>query len=111
MRVEKSVQRDVTVLSLIGELDGVTAAEVYTEIQAGLPQHGDLLLDLGGMTYVSSAGLRVLLLVYRQARLRRQRLALAAIPPDVYDVMSATGFLDSVHVAETVQAGLEALRR
>ncbi|GAB7044717.1 MULTISPECIES: anti-sigma factor antagonist [Catenuloplanes] len=111
MRVEKSVQRDVTILSLIGELDGMTAAEVYTDIQADLPERGDLLLDLGHMTYVSSAGLRILLLVYRQARLRRQRLALAAVPPDVHAVMSATGFLDSVHVAESVQDGLEAFGR
>ncbi len=111
MRVEKSVQGDVTVLSLIGELDGMTAIEVNTDIQADLPERGDLLLDLSRMTYVSSAGLRILLLVYRQARLRRQRLALAEIPPDVHAVLSATGFLGSVQVVDTVQAGVEVLRR
>jgi anti-anti-sigma factor len=111
MLVESSTHEDVTVIALIGELDRVTAAEAGTGLTARLPDRGGLLLDLSRMSYLSSAGLRVLLLVYRQARMKRLRLAVACVPPDVRDVMAATGFLDAFLVAETVEAGLAALRQ
>lgn len=56
------------------------------------------MLDLGEMTYLSSAGLRVLLLAYRRAQESGARIVLVDLPPDVREVMSATGFLDFFEV-------------
>ena len=75
-----------------------------------VPEAPRILLDLSRTSYLSSAGLRVLLLVYRQAQHSGSVLALAGLGDDVREVMSATGFLDFFTVADTVEHGLEALR-
>ncbi|MEU1289230.1 STAS domain-containing protein [Kitasatospora sp. NPDC005856] len=111
MHVEKYMRGAVTVLVLKGELDSVTAAEAHTGLMDLLPVGGRVLLDLSEVSYISSAGLRVLLLVYREARHKDVPLALAGVPAEARVVMSATGFLDAFVVADTVAEGVEALGR
>src|SRR5438093_13076958 len=109
MEIEKHMLGAVTVIALDGELDSRTAPRVHEQLDSLVPERGLVLIDLSCMSYMSSAGLRVLLLVYRQAQRNGARLALACAPPDVRDIMSATGFLDFFTVADTVEAGVAAL--
>src|SRR3954451_24293376 len=111
MLVEKAMHGPVTVVSLVGDLDSVTAAQVQTELTGLIPDDGRMLLDLGRVSYISSAGLRVLLLLYRQARQRNLRLLLADVPPAMREVLTATGFIDAFLVTDTVEAGVLELRR
>ncbi|WP_116201236.1 STAS domain-containing protein [Amycolatopsis circi] len=111
MELEKYMRGRVTVLAIEGELDSATAAEARTRISELVPSDGAALLDLGGMTYTSSAGLRVLLLIYRQVQESGVPLALARLTPDVAEVMTGTGFIDFFTVVDTVDDGVEALTR
>lgn len=110
MELEKYMRGQVTVLALEGELDSATSADARKRISELVPADGAALLDLGGMTYMSSAGLRVLLLIYRQVRESGVPLALARLNPDVAEVMSGTGFIDFFTVTDSVDAGVEALK-
>jgi len=49
---------------------------------------------MSAISLLTSAGLRTLLLVHRQAANTGKPLALAAVPSGVQDVMEVTGFLD-----------------
>jgi anti-sigma B factor antagonist len=109
MEFEKYMRGRVTVLALEGELDSTTSADARARVTELVPSEGAVLLDLGRMTYMSSAGLRVLLLVYRQAREAGVQMALARLTPDVAEVMSETGFLDFFTVVDSVDDGVEAL--
>ncbi len=62
------------------------------------------MLDFGKMTYMSSAGLRVLLLTHRRAEHSGGRIVLTRLSPEVREVMSATGFLDYFAVAGSEDA-------
>ncbi len=109
MQLEKRTQGDVAVITLDGILDSGTAQAVQTDLDQLIPNQGKVLLDLGKMSYMSSAGLRVLLLAYRRALASGATLALARLPADVREVMTATGFLGFFAVSDTVEEGLEAL--
>jgi anti-sigma B factor antagonist len=109
MRLHTEVRDDVTVIALDGSLDSRTAPQTQQEIEALFPDHGLVLLDLSGTTYMSSAGLRVLLLMYRRAQTGAARLALTGVPEEVHDIMAATGFLDFFTVAGSVEDGVKAL--
>jgi len=61
------------------------------------------------VSYLSSAGLRMLLLLYRQTQARRSRIALVGLSEEIRDTMSATGFLDYFVTAENVEEGRKAL--
>jgi anti-sigma B factor antagonist len=72
-------------------------------------EQGQVLLDFSRMSYMSSAGLRVLLLIYRRSERTGARLALACVPGEVQSVLAATGFLSFFHVATTVEDGVAVL--
>jgi anti-sigma B factor antagonist len=107
MQLEKYMLSDVTVIALDGSLDSGTAPRVQEDLEELVPDDGLVLLDLSKMSYMSSAGLRVLLLVYRQAQRSGAHVALAAVPADVHEVLAATGFLDFFTVADSVEAAVE----
>ncbi|MFZ1642197.1 MAG: anti-sigma factor antagonist [Candidatus Contendobacter sp.] len=111
IEVEVSTQGGVTVVTVAGEIDGGSAPGLQARILSLLQQDGSLILDLGGVTYMSSAGLRVLLLLYRQAVSRNGRVALAGVAETIKDTMAVTGFLKFFVVADTVDQALTTLQQ
>ena len=70
---------------------------------------GKILLDLTSLDYMSSAGARLLLLIYRQITQNSGDVLLAGLNTEIEDMLSATGFLDYFKVATTVDDGLAML--
>jgi anti-sigma B factor antagonist len=87
-----------TVVAIAGELDSSSSATLRDRLLPLIPDNGQVSLDLSGLTYISSAGLRTLLLVYRQATNRGTEVTLTGIQDEVRFVMSATGFLNLFNV-------------
>ena len=109
MHIAEYTRGPATVVELAGEFDSLTAPASRDEL-VRLASSGDpLLLDLTKTSYMSSAGLRVLLLVYRQATGSGTPVALVGLPQLIHDVMAATGFIDFFTIADTVEDGLDVL--
>lgn len=100
----------VTVVALTGDLDGRTAPDVQTRLLPLIPERGKMLLDMTGVPYMSSAGLRTMLLLYRHAQSVDSDIAVVGLSEELRDMMSATGFLDFFVLSDDVDAGVEALR-
>lgn len=99
----------VMVVELTGEIDGSTAPKAQAGILEAVPKGGALLLDASGLTYMSSAGLRMLLSVYRTLTGNNARIVLVGLNEEIRDTMSATGFLDFFTTCETRDQGLATL--
>jgi anti-anti-sigma factor len=67
------------------------------------------LLDLSGVHYMSSAGLRVLVLALRQCQQQQGELVLAELPPFLHKVFKITHFDALFEVYATVPVALEHL--
>lgn len=102
---------DATVVTLRGDLDGKTAPIANEELVPLCREGVKLVLDMGEVTYMSSAGLRLMLMLYRQTRAAQGDLVLVGLSEDLKDTMAATGFLSYFTTAETVEAGLTAANR
>jgi anti-sigma B factor antagonist len=100
----------VKLLRISGDIDGKTAPEVQEMILANLEPGGRMLIDMGGVGFMSSAGLRVLLTTYRRSSQSQARIVLVGIREEIQETMSATGFLGFFTIYETVESGLEALK-
>ncbi|GGJ52078.1 anti-sigma factor antagonist [Deinococcus roseus] len=109
MEISSSTVDGVVVAQIIGDIDGKTAPIVQQKVVSLIPDGGKILLDMGQVEYMSSAGLRMLLLVYRQAQSKGSKIALSGLSEDIADTMSATGFLDYFVTSTTVEEGLQAL--
>lgn len=73
-------------------LDTVTSAKEQQGIMALLEKSKTIALDLSRCTYVSSAGLRVMLCAFKAAKAKEGRIDLVGVSDEIRDVMSMTGF-------------------
>ena len=109
MTVDVKSLKGVTVVSLDGEVDGKTAPEVQEKILPLLEPGSKVLLDMSKVTYMSSAGLRMLLSVYRQVTAKKGSVVLAGVAEEIRDTMSVTGFLKFFLIHGSVEEGVKAL--
>jgi anti-sigma B factor antagonist len=110
VNVEARTVDDAVVVTLVGELDGKTAPGVQQQIAPLIPDAGQVVIDMRAVGFMSSAGLRMMLLLYRHALGKDTRIALVGLSDDIRDTMSATGFLDFFVVSDTLESGLERLK-
>ncbi len=97
----------VTVLSLKGSIDAMTAPKI-TEFIQGQVAKGNIKLvaDLEGVDYTSSAGLRVLLGAIKDTRSQGGDLRLVGVQPDVLKVLSLSGFTNILKMFDNVDAAV-----
>jgi len=68
-----------------------------------------VILDMSKVDYLSSAGLRLLLLIYREFAAKKGRLVLLGVSEDIQTVMLHTGFLNFFTLAGSRAEALKAL--
>jgi anti-anti-sigma factor len=87
------------VLHAAGPVDGNTAAELQEPLlRAAEAPTGAVELDLAEVSYMSSAGLRVLLLAAKALQKRGERLRLVNVPPQIYNVLNLAGFTSFIDI-------------
>ena len=111
MEISYKIVATVQVIAMRGELDAKTAPDVQVQVLTLAGANEDILLDMRQVTYVSSAGLRMLLLLYRKLSSSESRLALVGLSELVRDTMETTGFLTHFATYSQLDEGLQALRR
>jgi anti-anti-sigma factor len=93
MEIVEQKNGDVLTLGLKGRLDGVTSKgveqKVLGHIDAGERR---LIFDLAGLEYVSSIGLRVLMLAAKRLRAVNGKLAVCELQPPIAKVFEISGF-------------------
>jgi anti-sigma B factor antagonist len=109
MNLETSEENGIGTARLEGSLDGKTAPEVREQLKPFLAAHDKLILDLTKVDYLSSAGLRLLLLLYRELSARKGKLVLLGVSEDIRTVMSHTGFLNFFTLAGSEEEAVLAL--
>jgi len=101
MNVAISEENGIGTARLEGSLDRKTAPEVREQLRPFLAVNPKLILDLTKVDYLSSAGLRLLLLLYRELAGRKGKLVLVGVSEDIRTVMSHTGFLNLFTLANS----------
>jgi anti-sigma B factor antagonist len=109
MEINVRTMQGATVLELRGELTAKTAPDAEQRILAEAQPAGKLLLDMTGVPYMSSAGLRVLLMVYRKVSGKGGRAVLVGLSEDLANTLSNTGFLDFFTHKDSLEAGIAEL--
>jgi anti-anti-sigma factor len=83
------------VITVRGEVDLATAPELESCVQQALVAAGDsVLLDLGGLTFIDSSGLRVLVALSNHARAKGAAISLRNVPRHAERVLDLTGLAE-----------------
>ena len=99
--MELNVVRDGgTVVVGAGErIDGTNAREFQSALEAAIEETDRaVILDLADLTYISSAGLRVILLIAKTLRKRNADLILCSLSDPIREVFEISGFYKIIPV-------------
>jgi len=111
--LSKSSLADVTIAAPTGQIDHPNAQRLQEALAPILDElavnKGSLLLDFGGVEYISSMGLRVLMMAAKRTRSHGGRIAVAALQPAVAEIFEIARFKHVLEGFLSVRAALEAL--
>jgi anti-sigma B factor antagonist len=110
MEINISNIDSVQIATLDGDIDASVAPEVSEKILPLATENGQIIVDMTKVPYMSSAGLRTLLSMYRQVSANQAKLILVGLSEDIKDTMSVTGFLDFFEVCESVDEAIAKLK-
>lgn len=106
------LEHDVTEVSIIGRLDGVTMPDLEQrlEIECFGRQHYRLAFNLEKLDYISSAGLRVMLLALKKTTAMKGKLVLYGLSSSVQEIFNLSGFSSIYNIVSTREEALAQLQ-
>ena len=93
MTIEIKKSAAETIIEIVGRLDTTTAPALDKAINEEIGDTKNLVLDVAGMEYISSAGLRVLLGAQKKMQ-KIGSMKVINVCEEVMDVFEMTGFAD-----------------
>jgi anti-sigma B factor antagonist len=111
MELNITTVTQITVVEIAGNIDAKTVTEVQERIAPLILAGCKLLLDMRRVTYMSSAGMRMLLTTYREVSATNGILGVVGLSEEIRDTMDAIGFLRYFSIYETVDAGMAVLNQ
>lgn len=109
MDVKISSTDKIVTISVEGSIDSNTAGDLQAQIMEKVVESQNVLLDFSKVDFVSSAGLRVLLMIYRQIKSKNGKVVLVGVSEEIHDVMSMTGFVYFFEITDTIENALKTL--
>ena len=93
MTIEIKKGAEATIIGIAGRLDTMTAPTLDKTINEDIGDTKNLVLDLKGLEYISSAGLRVLLSAQKKMQ-KIGSMKVVNVCEAIMDVFEMTGFAD-----------------
>ena len=101
MSITKTVENQETVISLSGRLDSNTSADFQKELEpvweAG---DTDIVINMEELNYISSAGLRILLLAEKKCKANKRHLTIKGANQSICEIFDITGFSGILTIVE-----------
>jgi len=97
MNIKVTQNEEITTIALSGRLDTTASPTLQDALIPKLGYKKHVVLDLAKLDYISSAGLRVLLLGEKTAKAQSGKQTLTNVSPEVMGVFEMTGFSNILH--------------
>ncbi len=105
---DKGIERDAKIIAVRGRIDGTSADDLQKQLLEWIGQgHIKMIVDMGELDYISSAGLRSILVASKDVKSKNGKLMLCALKSSVKEVFDISGFNLIIPIYESVEAALE----
>ena len=98
MEIKKEKLDGKVVIRLFGRLDTASAPVLQDNLMPEFSSKAQVELDFGEVSYVSSAGLRVILMASKAAKSNSGKFTLINVSDDVNEILQMTGFADILEI-------------
>ena len=110
MEIIQKEENGIVSIAIKGRLDADSSAEAEKVVKDALGGATNrLLFNLGGLEYLSSAGLRVLLSAAKEMRRREGKIVLCALNEFVKEIFEVSGFQSLIPITDSIESGIETL--
>ena len=92
MTIGKTIENGKLTLALEGKLSVSTAPQLQEMLIPVFDEAKEVVLDFTKLAYVSSAGLRVLLIGYETAQAKGAKMTVSGVSDEIMDTLEITGF-------------------
>ncbi len=93
MELDQKIVDNIPIISVSGRIDATTSKDLETALNSLIEQNNNnLVIDLAGVEYISSVGLRVMLSALKKVRPKQGDVKLVSLQPFVREVFEITGF-------------------
>lgn len=101
------------VINVTGRVDGMNTREFRSGLEQTTRSYDGpaIVLDFESLSYISSAGLRVILLVAEAMNRRSKKLALCSLPSAILEIIQTTGFDNIIDVYMSRSSAIEAVKQ
>ena len=110
MNITKRMDGLVKIIEFDGSLDYESSQTVHDTVVPEIQDSGKVVLDMSHCVYVASSGMRALVVFAKQSALVGCRTVLAGVQPQVWDVISLTGFEDVLESYPDTAAAVLAMK-
>lgn len=111
LEITDTTEQGIAIVQLTGRLDGSTSAQAdkfLADLDTAKPGVS-ILIDATQLEYMSSAGLRVLLMAAKRAKAADSSIAMANPQQGVKQVLEISGFTSILDIHPSREEGLKAL--
>ena len=98
MTISTAKENGTLTLSLEGRLDTTTAPQLQEVLIPAFDEVNDVNLDFVKLVYISSAGLRVLLMGQKAAKSKNKTMTVLNVSEEIMEVFEMTGFADMLTI-------------
>jgi len=110
MEISEQRRGDIIVLIPVGRINNDTSTVFQPKLlDTVAPAGSKVLIDFSGVEYISSAGLRALMMASKQSKANSGLLAVAGLTPMVKEIFAISRFSLVVQVFETTTEAIKAL--
>ena len=99
MNIKQQRDNEKLTVFIEGDIDTSTATALVENLQKAIDGVTDLVLDLGKVNYVSSAGLRALLLLQKGMNARKGKMTVRHVNDEIMETFRLTGMTDVLAIA------------
>ena len=103
LRVRAEREDRILIAKVEGRVDGANAREFQEALESAVGESDLVVLDLEQLSYISSAGLRVMLLMAKILQRQDAKFGVCALPDRIREVFEISGF-DKIIPVHTSQA-------
>lgn len=111
LQIQERVEGNITVLTISGRIDSSTARDLEARLKAVIHNTAPcLLLNMAGVEYITSAGMRALASTYKAIRsLDRGDIAIANLQDNLAHLFRLIGFDGLFTLYENVETALQSM--
>ena len=108
MEIKKEKKNDITCLRIEGCLDASNSSVAEKSVLDTVAAEGaNMIIDLSELQYISSAGLRVILVVAKDIKTKNGKIVLCSMTDSVRKVFEISGFTSIFDIQDNVEAALK----